>query len=63
MPSRKFGSPYRKSGSDRLVLPVVREWSGDPPGCPGAPTGCTGVVKRVSRMFGSGPEAIWDVRE
>ena len=34
----------------------VREWSGDPPGCPGA-------VGRTSRMSGNGRVALPDVRE
>ena len=43
-------------------LPVVQEWSGDPPGClgvvggppgcPGGPIGCPGVVGRPSWKFG-----------
>ena len=38
------------------VLPDVREWTGDPPGCPE-------VVGKTSRMSGSGLEALPDVRE
>ena len=34
----------------------VREWSGDPPKCPG-------VVERPSQMFGSGRETLSDDRE
>ena len=44
------------SGSGRDALGDVREWSGDPPGCPG-------VVGRHSRMSGSGWETFPDVRE
>ena len=36
------------SGSDREALPVVREWSGGPLGCPGAfrrPSRIPGVVR------------------
>ena len=46
--------------------PDVQEWSGDPPGCPGVvgrPSGCLGVIKKVSQMSGSGQEAFSDVRE
>ena len=38
------------------ALPDVREWSRDPPGCPG-------VVKRPSRMSGSGRESLTGVRQ
>ena len=44
------------SGSGRVTLPDVREWSGGPPGCPG-------MVGRPSRMSGSGREAFPDVWE
>ena len=44
------------SGSGRESLGDVREWSGDPRGCPG-------VVGRPSRMSGSGREVLPDVRE
>ena len=40
----------------REALPVVREWSGDPPKC-------LGLVGRSFRMFGSGWKALPDVRE
>ena len=39
----------------REVLPNVREWSGGPPGC-------LEVVRRPSRMFGSGREDLLDVQ-
>ena len=39
--------------SGREFLPVVREWSGGAPGCPG-------VVGRSSRRFGSGREVLPD---
>ena len=42
--------------SGEEALPDVREWSGDPPGCPGE-------VGRPSLMSESGREAIPDVRE
>ena len=41
----------------------VRQYSGGPPGCPGARPGCLGVVKRPSQMSGSGLDALPDVRE
>ena len=44
------------SGSGRKTLPVVREWSRDPPKCPG-------VFRKPSRMFESGRKALLDVRE
>ena len=64
------------SGSGQVVLPVVREWSGVLPGCPGvvgSPPECPGVFGRHSRMslvverpyrlFGSVREAVPYVRE
>ena len=58
------------SGSSQEALLDVREphqvvwvWSGDPPGCSGAPTGCPVVVGCLSRMSGSGREALPNVRE
>ena len=42
------------TGSGRLALPVVWEWSGDPSGCPV-------VVGRLSRMSLSGREALPNV--
>ena len=58
------------SGSTREALPDVREtvqvvwmWLGDPPGFPGAPTGCPVVVGCLSRMSKSGWEAHPDDRE
>ena len=67
------GSPYRMFGRGRLALadvrggrvthPDVREWSGESSGCPGAPTGCPEVVRRLSRMAGNGPETLPEVRE
>ena len=49
--SQKSGGTYRMSGSGRLALPNVQEWSGDPPVCPG-------VVGRPSRMSGCGPDTV-----
>ena len=56
------GRPFRMSGSCREALPNVREalpvvpeWSGDTPRCPG-------VVRRPSRLFGSGRETLQNVR-
>ena len=43
-------------GSGWLALPDVQEWSGDPSGCPG-------VVGRLSQMSLSGRDALPDVRE
>ena len=40
----------------RESLQGVREWPGDPPGCPG-------VIGRLSRMSRSGRQALSDVRE
>ena len=40
----------------REDVPDVREWSGDPPGCPG-------VFGRPSRMSGCGRETLPNVRE
>ena len=42
------------SGSCWEALSEVREWSGGPPRCPE-------VVRRLSRMFGSGRETFLDV--
>ena len=44
------------TGSVREALPVVREWSR-------GPTGCPGMVWRLFRMSGSDREALPDVRE
>ena len=44
------------SVSFREDLPDVQEWSGGPLRCPG-------VVGRLSRMTGSGREALLDVRD
>ena len=41
------GRPSRLSGSGRLALPDVQEWSGGPPGYPG-------LVGRPCRMSESG---------
>ena len=59
------------SDSGREALPDVREWSGDPPGCPGVvrdPPGYPGVVGRPSRTFrrpalrfGNGRDTLLDV--
>ena len=72
-----FVSPSRMSLSGRLALPDVRqlsggcpagppdvrEWSRDPPGCPGAPTRCSVVVGWLSQMSRSGQNTLPDVRE
>ena len=50
------------SGTAQETLPHIRKWSGDPPGCPCGPPGYPVVVRRPSRMFGSGREALPDVR-
>ena len=50
------GSPYWISGNGWETLGDVREWSRGSPGYPG-------VVGRLFRMYGNGPEAIQDVRE
>ena len=50
----------------REALPVVREWSGGPLGCPGVfrrPSRMCGVVGRLTRMSGSGRQVLPDVRE
>ena len=44
------------SGSGHEALPVVIEWLGGPPGCPG-------VGGKPSRMSGNGREALPDVRK
>ena len=59
--------PCQMSGSGRVALPNVREWSGGLPGCPGVvgrPSRMSesGLV-RPSQMFGSGRKALPDVRE
>ena len=64
-PFRKFGSPYRISGSDREALPDVQKWSEDPRGCQGVvwrPSRML-VVGMPSRMSGGGREALADVWE
>ena len=43
------------SGSDRQAIPDFREWSR-------GPLGSLGVVGRPSRMFGSGRDALPNVR-
>ena len=72
-PSRMTERRSRISGSGRVALPDIREWSGDP-------AKCLGVVGRPSRMSGirlksllevwetlsdvrSGRESLPDVRE
>ena len=45
------------------ALTNTREWSGDPSGCPGAPTGCLVVVGWLSRMSRSGQDTLPDVRD
>ena len=61
--SRVVGRLTRMSGTIREALtggqeahPDVQEWSGGRPGC-------SGVVVRPSRKFGSGWEAFPDVQE
>ena len=39
-------------GSSPEALSDVREWSGNPHGCPGGPLRCPGVFGRPSWMFG-----------
>ena len=51
------------SESGLETLPAVREWSGGPPGCPGAPTECPAVVERPSQMSRNGREALLDVQK
>ena len=54
------------SESVREACPDVQEWSGGSPGCQGVvliPSRMSGVVGRPSRMFGSGREALQNVRE
>ena len=57
------GRPFRMSGCWREALLVLREWSGDPTGCPEAPSGRPVVVGCPSRMFESGREAFPNVRK
>ena len=42
--------------SGREALGDIREWSAGPPGC-------SGVVGRPSRMYGSDRKALQDIRE
>ena len=51
---RMSGRPSRLSSSDRETFPDVQEWSGDP-------TGCLGVVERLSRMSLIAQETLLDV--
>ena len=61
------------SGSGREILPDVREcretlmdvreWSGDPPKCPGGLPGCSPVAVKPPQMSGSGRKALLDIRE
>ena len=51
------------SGSGRLALPDVWEWSGVPPGCSGGPPGFLGVIEMPSQMSGSDWDALPDVRQ
>ena len=47
---------FRMSETGRKAISNVREWSGGPPGFPGAvggPHGCPRVVEWPSRMSGS----------
>ena len=58
------GPPGCPSG--RETLPDVRKWLGGPPGCAaedGWASGFSGVVENPSWMFGSGREALPDVRQ
>ena len=74
--SRSGWEYFRISVSGRLALPDVWEWLLGPPGCPGvvgsssgcpgvvgSPSGYPGVVVWLSRMSGSGREALSDVLE
>ena len=73
MVSRMFlrgGKPFRMSGSCRVALPdvreavpVVREWSGGPLGCPGVFGRPFQIFGRPSQMFESGREIFPDVQE
>ena len=61
-----FESPSRMSGSGRLALTDVQEWSGVPSRWPGvvvSPLECPAVVGSPFRMSGYGREAFPDVRE
>ena len=52
------------SGSGRVGLPKIREWSEGLPDLrewSGGPPKCPGVVGRPSRMSGRGREALGDV--
>ena len=51
------------SGCCWEAIPVVREWSGDPTGCPGAPSGRSLVVGWPSRMSASCLETLLEARE
>ena len=51
------------SQSGREALPEVREWSGDPQGCPGVVRRPYRMSARPSRIFGSGRKTLPDVRE
>ena len=71
------GRPFGRSGSGRDTLPVVRNWSGDPPECPelvGTHSWRSGtgwetlsmvpeLVGRPSQRSGSGRVAIFKVRK
>ena len=71
------GRPSQMSGSGWEIAPDIRVRSGRPPECPGVvgrpytmstigretPADVQGVVKRASRMSGSGWEALPDVHE
>ena len=55
------GSCQEALSNVREALPIVREWSGDTPGCPGmveGPPRCSRVVGRPSRMSRSCQEAL-----
>ena len=59
---RVVGRPSQMSGSGREALPNVREWLGNPPGCPGSLHGCLGVVGSPSQKLGGPLECLGLVR-
>ena len=53
------------SGSGRESLPVVCEWSSEPPGHPGEvgiPSGMSASGRKPTQISGIGPEALQYVR-
>ena len=54
--TRVVWMPSRMSGSGRVALRDIREWSGGPLGCPG-------VVGRPYGMFGSIRKVLLDIRD